>query len=200
MTAMRPQKRISISMATSLALLLLMIVSGLSMAQETEPFVVRRAEFTLDQSLLLLDLAVDSKIPDYIEIAIEQGFSVPIMFEVEIRASKRFWFDPRIVSLKQQYQLHHQPMLDSYVVFDVNKSERFYFSRREAAVRYIEVVYNYPMFNIHNLAPGREYYARVRFGIDADELPLPLKSSSLWDNDWGLRSDWYEWPIQGPES
>jgi hypothetical protein len=56
------------------------------------------------------------------------------------------------------------------------------------------------MFNIDNLAPGRDYYARVRYGIDTDELPLPLKSSSLWDNDWDLKSDWYEWDIQGPEA
>ena len=91
-------------------------------------------------------------------------------------------------------------MLDSYVVFDVNSSERRYFDSRQAAVQFIEVVYNYPMLNIKNLAPGREYYARVRFGIDSDELPLPLKSSSLWDNDWDLTSDWYKWDVQGPDS
>ena len=196
MTAVHLPMRLS----TGLVLLVMMLGSARSFAQEPDPFVIRRAEFTLDQSLLLLDLVVDSELPDYISIAIEQGFSVPMMFEVEIRASKRYWFDDRIVSLKQQYLLHHQPMLDSYVVFDVNNSERLYFDSREAAVRFIEVVYNYPMLDINNLAPDRDYYARVRFGIDADELPLPLKSSSLWDNDWNLKSEWYEWGIQAPES
>lgn len=196
MTAMHSPKRFP----TALALLLLMLGTEQSFAQEADPFVVRRAEFSLDQSLLLLDLVVDSELPEYISIAIEQGFSVPLMFEVEIRASKPYWFDDRIVSLKQQYLLHHQPMLNSYVVIDVNNSERLYFDGREAAVRYIEVVYGYPMLDINNLAHGREYYARVRFGIDADELPLPLKSSSLWDNDWDLKSDWYEWGVRGPES
>lgn len=181
-------------------LTLLMLAGGISRADDAEPFVVRSADFNLDQSLLLLDLAVDSEIPDYISIAIDQGFSVPIMFEVEILASKRYWFDDRIVSLKQQYLLHYQPMLDSYVVFDVNSSERRYFDNRRSAVRFIEVVYNYPMLNIRNLAPDRKYYARVRFGIDSDELPLPLKSSSLWDNDWDLKSDWYEWDLQSPDS
>jgi hypothetical protein len=181
-------------------LTLLMLAGGVSMADEVEPFVVRSANFNLDQSLLLLDLAVDSEIPDYISIAIDQGFSVPFMFEVEILASKRYWFDDRIVSLKQQYLLHYQPMLDSYVVFDVNSSERRYFDNRRSAVRFIEEVYNYPMLNIRNLAPDRKYYARVRFGIDSDELPLPLKSSSLWDNDWDLKSDWYEWDLQSPDS
>ena len=194
MMAARPGRRFS----SQLALLLLVFASGTSPAQDVEPFVVKRAEFNLDQSLMLLDLEVDSEIPDYISIALDQGFSVPIMFEVEILASKKYWFDDPVVSLKQQYRLHYQPMLDSYVVFDVNNSERRYFDNRKAAVRFIEVVYNYPMLNIKNLAPGREYYARVRFGIDSDELPLPLKSSSLWDNDWDLTSDWYEWDVQAP--
>ena len=194
--AARPGMRFSMQ----LALLLLVLASGASPAQDVEPFVVERAEFNLDQSLMLLDLVVDSEIPDYISIALDQGFSVPLMFEVEILANKNYWFDDPVVSLKQQYRLHYQPMLDSYVVFDVNNSERRYFDSRQAAVRFIEVVYNYPMLNIKNLAPGRDYYARVRFGIDSDELPLPLKSSSLWDNDWDLTSDWYEWDVQVPGS
>jgi Domain of unknown function (DUF4390) len=181
-------------------LALLMLAGGVSMADDAEPFVVRSAEFNLDQSLLLLDLAVDSEIPDYILIALDQGFSVPIMFEVEILASKRYWFDDRVVSLKQQYLLHYQPMLDSYVVFDVNSSERRYFDNRRSAVSFIEVVYNYPMLNIRNLTPDRKYYARVRFGIDSDELPLPLQSSLLWASDWDLQSDWYEWDLQSPDS
>ncbi len=182
------------------AVLLLLSLVNLSRAADDDPFVVRSAEFTLDQSLMLLDLTIDSDLPEYITIAIEQGFSVPIMFEVEIRAHKAYWFDDRIVSLKQQYLLHHQPMLDSYVVIDVNNSERRYFDDRDAAIRFIEVVYNYPLLDIENLAPDRNFYARVRFGIDSDELPLPLKSSSLWDNDWDLKSDWYEWEVERPES
>ena len=169
-------------------------------AQERDPFIVTRADFRLENNMLLLDLLVDSELPNYIAIAIDQGFAVPIMFEVEIRSVKSYWFDDRVVSLKQQYLLHHQPMLNSFVVLDVNRSERHYFDSRKAAVQFIEVVYNYPMLDINNLAPDKDYYARVRFGIDTDELPLPLKSSSLWDNDWDLKSEWYEWEVKGSES
>jgi hypothetical protein len=196
MKAARPGMRRS----TRLALMLLMFACSAAPAQEVEPFVVEHADFTVNQSLMLLDLVVESELPDYITIALDQGFSVPIMFEVEILARKRYWLDERVVWLKQQYRLHYQPMLNSYVVFDVNHVERRYFDNRNAAMRFIEVVYNYPMLDIKNLAPDRDYYARVRFGIDSDELPLPLKSSSLWNNDWDLTSDWFEWDVQGPNS
>ncbi len=181
-------------------LVVLTVFASSVMAQDKDPFIVETADFSLDKDFLMLDMVVESEIPDYISIALEQGFAVPIMFEVEIRSEKRYWFDDRIVSLKQQYLLHHLPMLDSFVVFDVNSSDRHYFDNRKAAVRYLEVVYNYPMLNINNLAADKEYYARVRFGIDTDELPLPLKSSSLWDNDWDLQSEWYEWEVKRPES
>ena len=185
-------------MALGFAALMLLLIAA-SVAAERKPFIVKRANFTFNQTLLQLDLVVDSEIPDYISIAIDQGFAVPFMFEFEIRAVKTYWFDEKIVSLKQKYLMHYLPMLGSFVVLDVNTGERHYFENRKAAVRYIEVVYNYPMLDINNLAADREYYARVRFGIDTDELPVPLKSSSLWDNDWDLQSDWYKWKVRRPE-
>ncbi len=183
---------------TWLVVLVLLLPQLPAAAEERDAFIVTSAGFRLEDSLLRLDLVVDSEMPAYIELAVDQGFAVPIMFEVEIRSRKAYWFDDREVSLKQQFVLHHQPMLDSFIVFDVNSSERHYFDSRGAAVGFLEVVYNYPMLDINNLVPGKEYYARARFGIDVDELPLPLKSSSLWDNDWDLRSDWYEWEVRRP--
>jgi hypothetical protein len=177
-------------------LLLLLLTATPPGAQEPEPFAIQHAGFTLDDGMLRLDLVVDSRIPKYILLAIDQGFAVPLMFEVEIRSPRNWWIDPKIVSLKQQYLLHHQPMLDAYVVIDMNSAERRYFAARDDAVQSVEVVYNYPMLDINNLMSDQLYYARVRFGIDTDELPQPLKSSSLWDNDWNLKSDWYEWEVR----
>ena len=153
-----------------------------------------------DYNLALLDLEIDSSIPDFISIAIDQGFAVPMMFEIEIRSEKPYWLDDKVVSLKQQYRLHYQPMLDSFVVLDVNTAERHYFDERKAAVQFIELVYNYPMLDINNLAADKNYYARVRFGIDSDELPLPLQSSWFWDSDWDLQSEWFEWEVRRPAS
>lgn len=164
------------------------------------PFRIERAGFEHVDTLLVLNLEIDGELPGYIALAIDEGFAVPFMFEVEIRARERYWLDPRVVSLKQSYLLHYQPLLDAFVVIDRNRSQRHYFDSRKAAVRFTEVVYNYPMLDINNLTPDREYYARVRYGIDSEALPQPLKSSSFWDNDWDLQSDWYEWEVVRPES
>ena len=117
------------------------------------------------------------------------------MFEVEVLIYRKYWWDEKLLSLKQQYQLHFLPMLESYALYDLNAHHRMYFNSREEAVQYLKVIYSYPMFDISNINQSGRVYMRMRAGIDVDELPLPLKSSSLWDNDWALRSEWFEWNI-----
>ena len=178
------------------ALLSGLVATPLLAADEVSVFEVQSAGFELEDSLLLLDSVIAIKLPDYINAAIDQGFAVPLSFEVEIRETVDYWFDKRKVSLKQQYVLHFLPMLNSYVVSDINAGQRYYFDNREGAVMSMKVVYRYPMFDIDNIDRDLNIYARMRFGLDVDELPLPLKSSSFWDNDWDLQSEWFEWKVR----
>ena len=178
------------------ALALLLLFTPLFAAEGGVAFRIQSADFTLNETLLELNSEIRIELPAYISSAIEQGFAVPLMFEVEILTAKKYWMDEKIVTLKQQYQLHFLPMLSSYVIFDLNSGQRHYFDYLIEAVHYLQAVYNYPMLDINNINDNRSFYARMRFGIDSDELPLPLKSSSLWTNDWGLKSDWYEWDVK----
>lgn len=164
-------------------------------ADEGDPFEIQNASFSLDNTLLKLDLKIRIDLPDFVGIAVNQGFAVPLMFEVEIFTSRNYWFDKRVVTLQQSYQLHFLPMLSSYVVNDVNAGKRHYFDSLDEAVEFMEVVYNYPMLDISNFDFNREFYARTRFRIDNDELPLPLKPSVFWPSNWDERSDWYSFEM-----
>jgi len=147
-------------------------------AEDTPVFEIESASFELDESLLLLDSIIAIELPDYITIAIDQGFAVPLSFEVEIRETRKYWFDKKNVSLKQQYLLHFLPMLNSYVVSDINAGQRYYSDNRDEAIKSLQMVYRYPMFDINNINQDLQVYARMRFGLDIDELPLPLKSAA----------------------
>jgi len=87
------------------------------------------------------------------------------------------------------------PMLSSYVVNDVNAGKRHYFDSLDEAVEFMEVVYNYSMLDISNFDFNREFYARTRFRINNDELPLPLKPSIFWPSNWDERSNWYSFEM-----
>lgn len=176
---------------------LLILFALQAFADEDAVFEVNSARFSLNDSLLLLDSIVAIELPDYINMAIDQGFAVPLSFEVDILEVRKYWLDKKLVSLKQQYLLHYLPMLNSYVISDINQGQRYYFDSRVQAVNSLQVVYQYPLFDIGNIDHNKNVYARMRFGLDVEALPLPLKSSSLWDNDWELQSDWFEWQIDG---
>jgi hypothetical protein len=182
-----------------LAILFGLLVSTASIAQDAPAFNIKTASFIMEDTLLLLDSTIEINLPGYINKAIDQGFAVPLMFEVEVRVYSKYWWDEKLLSLKQQYQLHYLPMLSSYAIYDLNANQRTYFNSRKEAVQYLKIIYSYPMFDINNVNQSGRVYMRMRAGIDVDELPLPLKSSSLWDNDWGLQSDWFEWTIDQPQ-
>ncbi len=185
-----------VSCCRLLAYLMLSVVFSMPVWSDDRPvFNIYHADFELDDALLVLEAHIDIELPNYIAIAIDQGFAVPMSFEVEVLESRKYWLDRKIVTLKQQYLLHYLPMLDAYVVSDVNQGQRAYFDSRDDAVLSLQKIAQYPMFDIGNINAGLNVYARMRFGLDSDELPLPLKSSSLWDNDWDLQSEWFSWEI-----
>lgn len=173
----------------------LVLLASAVAADERNPFEIQTARFSLDNTLLRLHLELKIQLPAFVGIAVNQGFAVPLMFQVEIITSRNYWFDKRIVSLKQRYLLHFLPMLSSYVVNDVNAGKRHYFDSLNEAVEYMEVVYNYPMLDISNFDFNREFYARTRFGIDSEALPLPLKPSIFWPSEWDQRSNWYSFEM-----
>lgn len=185
------------STAFAITLLLLLLAGWSAVAVADDVFEVVDAEFVDIDSTLSLNMRIDSNIPEYITIAMDQGFAVPFLFEVEIRERNPWWFDDKVVSLKQQYLLHYLPILENYIVIDRNLSQRTYFRSRDTAMYSVSRVVNYPLLSVDNLQRDADLYARARFGIDVDELPLPLKSSSLWDNDWNIKSDWFEWSLEG---
>jgi hypothetical protein len=177
-------------------LLMVMVISTQQVrADDSDAFEISQAGFQVEDSVLLLTAKIGINLPKYLRIAVDQGFSVPLMFEIEIMQQNNYWPDKKVVSLKQQYRLNYLPMLRSYVVQDSNNAQRYYYDNYQTAVDSLTWIYLYPLLDIDNLSADQSYYARLRYGIDSEILPIPLKSSSLWDNDWELASDWYDWEI-----
>jgi SAM-dependent methyltransferase len=85
---------------TATAVILLFLQSA--QAQDRDAFVVDSAEFSLEQTLLRLNMVIDSQIPNYILIAIDQGFAVPLMMSTvrsatistiaKLRCNRLKWF------------------------------------------------------------------------------------------------------------
>jgi hypothetical protein len=175
--------------------LMLIAQPSMLLAEQTEPFVVKSATTQLNGSVYFLNAVVEINLPPYITRAVDQGFNLPLLVEIELYRHKTYWFNPRVAYIKQQYLLNYLPLLDAVSVLDVNSGRRQYFSTLKEALEHVSVFLEYPVLDKNTLSNDESYEVRMRIGIDQGALPIPLKSSSLWKNDWGLVSDWYDWEL-----
>lgn len=175
--------------------LMLVLQAGVGSAQVGDAFVVKSANTHLNGSVFFLNAVFEIQLPFYITDAIDQGFNLPVLMEIEVFKSKSFWFDEQVVYIKQQYQLNYHPLLDAVSVYNVNSGRRQYFSSLTEAIQHLTVILDFPVLDKNNLPDDRSYQARIRLGVDQSQLPIPLKSSSLWKNNWDLKSEWYEWEV-----
>jgi hypothetical protein len=175
--------------------LLLLVQPCSAAAQAAAPFSVKSVNMHLKGDVFFLNAVFDIHLPFYITKAIDQGFDLPLVIEIEFYRHKSFWFNEQIVYIKQQYQLNYLPLLDAFSVFDVNSGRRQYFASLNEAVQHLSVMLDFPVLDKNTLIENESYIAQLRMGVDQSELPVPLKSSSLWKNNWDLYSDWYEMEV-----
>ncbi len=176
-------------------LILWLAVTHAAGQQPREAFVVESANTQLDETIYFLNAVFSIHLPDYIARAVDQGFDLPVALEIEVHRERNLWFDQRVVYIRHKYRLSYHSLLDEYSLLDVNAGLRSYFSSLEKAVSQLSVILHYPAVDKNILAPGESFSIRCRIGIDGNEIPIPLKSSSLWKNDWELRSEWFEWRL-----
>ncbi len=174
-------------------LLLLMMSPAVGFAGPA--FTVESASSKLDGSVYFLNAVFTIELPGYVEKAVEQGFELPLAMEIKVLENRKLWLDKEVVFIRQQYRIRYHLLLDAVSVLDVNAgSKRFYASLGEA-LEHLSVLINFPLLDNNPLSADKKYKAQLRFGVDSKELPVPLKSSSLWENNWALNSDWYEWVV-----
>ena len=180
----------------TLILVLMLWLAPTAHAQYEPPFQVSSAVTRLNGDVYFLDAEYSIQLPDYMLDAFGQGFAMPLAIEIEVYEKRRFWVDREIAYIKQQYRIQPHSLLESVSLTDVNQGHRQYFKDIHAAVNKIRLMKNFPMLDANTVDIEGEYTTRIRLGIDSGELPIPLKSSSLWEKKWALTSDWVELELQ----
>ena len=178
-----------------LYLFLVLLLMRPSYALAEKEFVIKSASTQLNESVHFLNAVFEINLPEYISLAFDQGFDLPIALQIEVFRQRSFWLDEEVVTIKQKYRLQYHSMLDSISLLNVNAGSQLHFSSLEEALMHLTVLLNFPLLDNNALKDNEYYNARMNIGIDNAELPIPLKSSSLWKNDWSIVSEWYEWEI-----
>ena len=176
-------------------LLVALLVLSPAQARNHTVFEVKSVSTQLDESVYFLNAVFEINLPPYMVTALEQGFDLPLAMEVEVFEQNKYWFNKEIVMIKQKYLIQYHTLLDTVSVLNINSGGIHHFSTLKEALAGLSVLLNFPLLDNNALEKGEHYSGQLNFGIDETELPVPLKTQVLGQNNWDLVSDWFEWDI-----
>lgn len=186
---------ISASMKQAIKFFLMLLLVCPSFASAENAFVIKSVSTRLNGTVHFLDAEFEINLPAYIASAFEKGFDLPLVIEIVVARYRGYWFNAEVVKIRQQYLLQYHAIIDSVTLINVNSGSRQHFLSLKEALAYLSKLRNFPLLDNNSLKQDTHYQATIKFGIDVAELPIPLKSSSWWENDWDLVSEPKGWNI-----
>ena len=176
-----------------LSLTAILVVFPFSAVSAMTSFQVNNAVSYLNDRVYLLNAVFDIELSNDLLGSIDDGFELPLVMEIEIFLDNTLWFDESLVLIRQQYRLRYHPLRYSYSLFNINSGTRVYYAEIEDVVNDLSVLIDYPVLDINPLPEDKAHYAKIRFGIDQNALPIPIRTSWLAQNRGTLISEWYQW-------
>lgn len=178
--------------------LLLWPLSAVASAETAEDssFQVREARSLLVNGVYRISAQVQYRLGDQALEALQHG--VPLVLEIRIQVYRqREWlWNEQVAELRQRYQLRYHALSQRYLVQSFNTGVQQSFQHLNDALHAIGTLYDLPLLDARLLAPGGEYELRLRADLDIEELPTPIRLWAYLSSGWGVKSDWYTWPLE----
>jgi hypothetical protein len=163
---------------------------------EDSAFEVREARSLLVNGVYRISAQVEYRLGDQALEALQHG--VPLVLEIRIQVYRqREWlWSEQVAELRQRYQLRYHALSQRYLVLSFNTGVQQSFQHLDDALHTIGTLYDLPLLDARLLAPGGEYQLRLRADLDIEELPTPIRLWAYLSSGWGVKSDWYSWPLE----
>ncbi|GAB6043809.1 DUF4390 domain-containing protein [Endothiovibrio diazotrophicus] len=177
-----------------IALTLLFAWSAAPLAAEGE-FAVRDARVVASGEKYLLDADLAYRLSPPVVEALESGVPLTIRLEVEVLRERTLPWPERVAALSLAYRIAFHPLTEQYLVTHRASGAQRAYSSRYQALASLGAVRGLPLMGHATLIEGERYRARLRAVLDLEELPTPLRLVAYFSPAWGLKSEWYQWPL-----
>ena len=159
-------------------------------------FFVLSAKSELQDNVYRLTANVNSQLSPDVEKALGNGIAVVMQLDIEVlRPGAYYLWSETIATLQQQYRVQYHALSRRYLVTNVNSASQDYFSSLDDVMASLGAISDLPILDKSLLVAGAQYAARVRFGINFDTLPVPLRYYAHVLPQWRLQSEWYNFPL-----
>ena len=181
--------------STALAWVALLWSGALAAQDDGGRFEVRTASVVVKDGVYFLDARLLYRLSGAALEALESGVPLTIEMQITMSRVRRWWLDPEVAELKQQYQVQYNALSQRYRVTNLNSGEQNSFGTLFSALNSVGTVTELPLIDASLLEQGKRYEMRIRSVLDLESFPGPLRLLAFWRNDLDLESEWYEWRL-----
>jgi len=178
----------------------LLLVLGNSVAQDEIQregyFEVRSAATSLVKGVHSLDARLQLVLSHGALEALSSGVALRIELQMEVVRERRFYFDATDAELTIRYELEYRPLSQRYLVRNLNSSDQDSFATLYSALNSLGRVQGLPVIDDALLEAGKNYRVRLRALLSTRQYPAPLRLLFFWRDQWQLKSEWFEWPLE----
>lgn len=186
---------------SALAFLTLIFGVALELAAQDRPqregyFDVRSASTRLEEGVLELDARLQLVLSDDALAALDNGVPLTIELKLEVIRERRFMLDATDAELSVHYELEYRPLSQRYIVRNLNSGDQDSFATLYSALNNLGRIQQLPVIDVSLLEQDADYRMRLQALLSTQQYPAPLRLLFFWRDDWQLKSDWYEWPLE----
>lgn len=136
-----------------------------------------------------LEIALSEEMQD----ALRNGVRQIYVLELQVRVPRFKIFHREVFSRKHRYELRYHALSKKYLVKHINSEAQLSFYTLSAALEHMSKIVDLPLLKEASLSGIGDYDLRVKYMLDIEELPLPLKIHALTNRDWRIATSWKEW-------
>jgi len=164
-------------------------------ASSPSGFVINSASTELSDNVFYLHADIDYHFSDSVIDALHNGVPMVVVLDLELFQKRPWWWDSKVASLEQRYQLQYHALSEQYLVTNLNSGKEYTSFTLHSALYGLRDVDKLPVIDRQLLNRDSEYYVRIRSRLSTNSLPVPLRMKALVSPSWWLSSDWFQWGL-----
>jgi len=159
-------------------------------------FDVRSASTAVVDDVIELEARLQLVLSDEALAALDSGVPLTIELKLEMIRERRFMLDATDAALTLRYALEYKPLSQRYIVRNLNSGDQDSFATLYAALNNLGRIQDLPVVDESILVPDASYRMRLQALLSTQQYPAPLRLLFFWRDQWQLKSEWFEWPLE----
>jgi hypothetical protein len=168
---------------------------GAPYAEDIKGLRVYSASTELWHDMYYLDAQLDYDLSQAAIDALDSGVPLTFELEAEIFQPRKWLWDKSLASFNQRYQVVYHALTQQYIVTNINSGIQNSYSRRNTALLTMGRINHLPLVEKKALPEDENYRVRLRFSLDINALPVPMRPWAYINSEWLLASEWFEWEL-----